>query len=1562
MRKFKGLFFLIITTLILFVAIGCGGSKIELSFDESTYQVEVGKELTLNPTVKNEKNEEYELEFFSEDETIATYINGKVKGLKVGETKVKVQVKGNDKISAEATVKVVEATKFTVTFDTDGGSEIAAVQVTDGEKLTLPADPTKAGHVFAGWFTNAAKTIPFNKDVPITGNITLYAKWDVAEYTVTFESNGGTEVPATGVNHGDTVTRPTPPTREGYTFTGWFTDEELENEYDFSTEVTSDLTLYAGWEINTYTVMFNTDGGSTVDSQAVEFGGKVTKPEDPTKEDHIFAGWFKDANLTTEFDFEEEVVTADIIIYAKWEFDMTGKAAVEFELNGGEFDLFGYDAFLQGVPLSHALKVYNDPSIYLTYAASAVMLFDASLNLAGTSWAHKVGLKLNEAGFYEAVEHVAGSGTSSNDLTRFDMVIIAHDSYPAGNTFAKSIPVGSLISVTGLTDPKAGVVDATINAYPAGSGEMGKAILPEGAELPIPKKAEASFIGWFDNEELIGEPVTGAVSGKLYAKWGAPLRTVTYELNGGKFGFADKTEMVAEFMKDFNEVFGMDITADEFQAKTYERNVFTIFDHEDYGVKWVWMREYLIKVAEDLEHASAEHLKNNNDAYWRATIDSFLNDRVREAWPATVDFTNEELAEGFWYLLEPVVEFTRDTETFKLVNPMKDDHIFVGWYKNANFTGDPVTEIVKGTDANVTLYAKFVPITVDVTFVDGEEVEVVAVPKRTKATPLALDPKDGYIFVGWFVDEELTTKFNFDTVITEPITLYASWLESEVAEVDYQAVYNEVRGTWYIKVTASVDLDAATIKSIHVIFEADQEVEPRALTPDTDKVLWFGVALADGQLTFKQPGIYAYKVVTQEDEELVFGFNYDPSEVTGVTHTIEFESNEGSAVDAITIEKGEVATKPEDPTKEGFLFGGWFVDEELTTPYNWDAPVTKNLVLYAKWNYPPFSITYNLNGGEFIYPRFSSKSELADAFLLDFYNYLDLEDITLEVFMHDEDKPGEYSGKWTEYVASRLYHTSKEVDESLNLFINHPDYNQKWLPFFEMMQEFVRGVNSGQNFWGDTFVGGLRLPVWMSDARPWSYVPESVYTLFPEAYLLVKEYLHEGPEVVLPSDLVKEGFVFLGWYDNPDFEGDRMATIPVGSIGDLELYARWGVEDELPLNEVLVSTEHEDGATIQHNGMTFIMGKNGFATLEEALEAVEAGAIIYVLDGTHSEAVTVDKDGITIIGVDATITGTINVATGVDGLTIKGLTFTGKGQVVLAEDGVVKNFTFTENHVYDAITTVVNFKNNGTANKENIVITNNVFEVVELTAFEGRYIRGGNVINLTITDNKFVGLRANYVDAIRIEGTDEGNEAGIGASGVVTITDNEFINIGQRAIWLRRYSATQINIINNLFDWAGDQSYGGGIQLENWASGQTTVINIKENNFKLIEGYFYIRINNGSIAADATWVVNINYNFFAKPLEEGTNLYVQAYSEDSAHLINAENNLFEVHPDPERFVLVGSFSELITEDDVTYTVKFDTDGGTVIGDVIIKENRKVIKPADPVKEGYEFVGWYIDPA
>ena len=199
---------------------------------------------------------------------------------------------------------------------------------------------------------------------------------------------------------------------------------------------------------------------------------------------------------------------------------------------------------------------------------------------------------------------------------------------------------------------------------------------------------------------------------------------------------------------------------------------------------------------------------------------------------------------------------------------------------------------------------------------------------------------------------------------------------------------------------------------------------------------------------------------------------------------------------------------------------------------------------------------------------------------------------------------------------------------------------------------------------------------------------------------------------------------------------------------------------------------------------------------------------------------------------------------------------------MIAAAGNVSNFTFEDNYIYDSTATVVSFTNNGTANNSNFVIRNNIFEVVDLKTLTARYIRGGNIVNLTIENNVFVGIMGQYVDAIRIEGNSDANAAGVGASGKVIIKGNLFKNIGQRAIWLRRYSATLVQIYDNEFNYAGDQNYGGGIQLEIWVSGQQTDILIKKNTFKNIEGSFGIRLNNSDLTADATWKVEINYNKF----------------------------------------------------------------------------------------------------
>lgn len=126
----------------------------------------------------------------------------------------------------------------------------------------------------------------------------------------------------------------------------------------------------------------------------------------------------------------------------------------------------------------------------------------------------------------------------------------------------------------------------------------------------------------------------------------------------------------------------------------------------------------------------------------------------------------------------------------------------------------------------------------------------------------------------------ITAKAGGETATTT-VTVVAE--EVIAATIGYEAVWNEARGTWYIKVTVPAnDLDAASIKSISTIKEAGEKVTEPALTPDTDKVMWFGVAKADGEVTLKAAGEYAYEVVRQDDSKYIFNFTYAPGSVTGV--------------------------------------------------------------------------------------------------------------------------------------------------------------------------------------------------------------------------------------------------------------------------------------------------------------------------------------------------------------------------------------------------------------------------------------------------------------------------------------------------------------------------------------------------------------------------------------------------------------------------------------------------------------------------------------------------------
>lgn len=321
-RHFKSFLFLFLLGLVVFFVVGCEKTKpIKLSFEETKYTVEVGKELTLAPVVVNEDKLKYVLVYSSENDSIATYKDGVVKGIVAGEVEVKVALEDDLKNFAVTTIfveEVAEVVKFTVSFNSNGGNTIAENEIEEGKKVIKPTDPLKVGYVFKEWFKDAELKTEYDFNSVVSASITLYAKWEVIELKVTFEANGGSAVAATDVNYGEKLNEPDTPTKEGNKFVGWFYDFELTEAYDFISEVTADLTLYAKWELNTYNVSFNVDGGNLVADQNVNYGDKAEKPDDPTKDAYLFMGWFKDSEKTIIFDFDVEVIKKDTVIFAEW--------------------------------------------------------------------------------------------------------------------------------------------------------------------------------------------------------------------------------------------------------------------------------------------------------------------------------------------------------------------------------------------------------------------------------------------------------------------------------------------------------------------------------------------------------------------------------------------------------------------------------------------------------------------------------------------------------------------------------------------------------------------------------------------------------------------------------------------------------------------------------------------------------------------------------------------------------------------------------------------------------------------------------------------------------------------------------------------------------------------------------------------------------------------------------------------------------------------------------------------------------------------------------------------
>lgn len=220
----------------------------------------------------------------------------------------------NDVLENHLVCNTLEAT-----FTADGTTFAPAQTIDRGEKFEEPAEPSKENHTFAGWY-NGDEKFDFDADTTNAPNVLeLVAKWEKSKYTVKFVSDHGSFKDQT-IEHGKPIdtAKLTIPEVEGYTFDGWYADENRTIEFDFTKPIKSNTTVYAKWTAKDYEVSFITEYGKTPDSQNVPYNKTATNPGELTAEGYTFIGWYTDEDRTIEFDFNTPI-TGDTKVYAKWE-------------------------------------------------------------------------------------------------------------------------------------------------------------------------------------------------------------------------------------------------------------------------------------------------------------------------------------------------------------------------------------------------------------------------------------------------------------------------------------------------------------------------------------------------------------------------------------------------------------------------------------------------------------------------------------------------------------------------------------------------------------------------------------------------------------------------------------------------------------------------------------------------------------------------------------------------------------------------------------------------------------------------------------------------------------------------------------------------------------------------------------------------------------------------------------------------------------------------------------------------------------------------------------------
>ena len=1423
-----------------------------------------------------------------------------------------------------------EERTFVLTLDPNGGTiSQTSFTVKEGETYTVKdnkitysgasvaiEEPTKEGYNFLGWFNGTEKVS--EGSYTFSADVTLTARWDAKEFTITFDTDGGSSVSSIKVKYQETFTLPTP-TKDGFDFRGWY---DGTNKVESGTYTkTSDLALKAEWEAKSYILTLDPNGGEglTQNKFTLKVGDSFTLPT-LTKENYTFLGWFdgktkvesgvwnKNSNLTLKAEWELAVFTLTL--------DVDGGDA----LSQTKFELKVGDTFTLPTPTKTG---YNFEGWFGADGAK----------LESGTWNKKANLTVkalwNAKKFNVTLDPNGGEVSATTIEVKYGETLTLPTPKKDGFTFdgwyegTVKVESGKYTKTSDLALTASWTVTKyTLTLNPNG-GEVEVAsfelALGDSYTLPTPKKAGCEFVGWFDGDTEVKSGTWNKASNlTLAAKWSAGTFTVTFDVNGG-----DKLKATSAKV-----VYGQSFTF-EFPTKKGYKFV-GWFEGDKLIDALIWEYDHDMALHAEWEEILPQKIEIDGE---KALLELEQTcTLVAKVYPADANVENIVWTSSD----EKVAKF----EDGKLVAKGSGTTIITAQAGTVvdkfNLTVLPITTSLEISGNSATLHIE-----------DTENLAIVVTPDgaNTKVT--------------WSFDQEGIVIIDKNNKLVAlkggTVTITATSVTNPNFSASYKLkVYDNVEkmtikesGIISVGKSRTFTVDIATKRADNTVIDSNSPIKWSSSDPT--------VILIDentGEAQALKAGTCVITAIAQDSGKFTATLNATvvTTEVfIGTTQYVTVSdallaAKENDTIelgvftcsDALTISKNNITIHStgttfnntitiNDGVKGLTIDGATFIENAYINTTSGSTGLTNITITNCTFTNVANTvggtvrIAVPVTGFTFTHNTVTAKTDRGVRF------ETEAKDIDIEY--------NTFTGNGV-YDAVRGYdlvhgdvtisnNTFEKTNQSFIMirYIGNGTYNVENNVFInakntcvDLREAKVDGIKAIVNIKNNVFNGGMLSANTWGAIRVRNSVTTTVGMANPEN---VEVHINENK---FKNIVLNSGDYYVDKPTNACTEGLFDIDKNYSDLGQPEAWWFCNMQktmddwyDEPPLLEK-INEDDEYVVVGSYVGVT----KQGYATIAEAMANVPTNGIIVLLPGTYTESFTINKpctvmslNGYkTLDDVDrypeVTYTGTITIAKELSSVAIQGINFAGASQIVntagtAPTSGTAVNlfsFSFVNNKVN--VTTTgkgfIYFTESANSYSHNINISYNTFTTSDGFAASAM-VWLDNLINLDVIENVFSDITATYAFYI--------NDKTKGMSGEYALVEgNTFTNITGSAFWANWVSPlgatnAKVSISNNVFNNVTAQ----GIHIGKSNNGDKySYFKIESNKFTKVDTCIYIARVIGTANYSARYNVfnDVPKTLFAKNDSANTGA-TDAVTLDMTDCVYYDGNSNSLFPDSAKF-------------------------------------------------------------